>query len=238
MIDNVIFIIGCGHSGTTLLRKIIGNHKNIYEVDNESYIFYKKDTEKLYEWDDARKLLNKKWICEKTPKHVHKIDAMYEHVHNPKVIVMIRNGLDVIASLFQRYGNINESLQRWIDDNNKWINDRHKDLFHIVKYEDLIYHTEVEIRKICQFLDGEDYDPDMVDYKRTPFQLDDNFFDGSLICDDKHELLRSYQINQDIYDCSCNRYINDLTCDDIRICLNNKLFIDVMKRLEYEIPSI
>jgi hypothetical protein len=133
MIDNVIFILGCGHSGTTLLRKLIGNHKNILEINYESYIFYTKEIIKFDEWNNDRKLCNKKWICEKTPKHIYKIDMIYEYINDPKVIIIIRNGFDVITSLLQRYGNINIALNRYINDNYQWILHKNKEKFHIIK---------------------------------------------------------------------------------------------------------
>ncbi len=34
-----IFIVGCGRSGTSLLAKILGNHKNIYWIENETHFF-------------------------------------------------------------------------------------------------------------------------------------------------------------------------------------------------------
>ncbi len=34
-----IFIVGCGRSGTTLLRQVLGKHKNIYSVPTESHLF-------------------------------------------------------------------------------------------------------------------------------------------------------------------------------------------------------
>ena len=34
-----IFIVGEGRSGTTSLRNIIGEHPNIWAVDKESYLF-------------------------------------------------------------------------------------------------------------------------------------------------------------------------------------------------------
>ena len=39
MSDNMIFIVGCGHSGTTILNKIIGTHKNIYSISQETGFF-------------------------------------------------------------------------------------------------------------------------------------------------------------------------------------------------------
>ena len=39
-INNPIFIVGCGHSGTSLLKKLLGNHSNIYDIKEESGIFF------------------------------------------------------------------------------------------------------------------------------------------------------------------------------------------------------
>lgn len=273
MIDNVIFILGCGHSGTTLLRKIIGNHKNILEINYESYIFYTKEIIKFDEWNNDRKLYNKKWICEKTPKHIYKIDMIYEYINDPKIIIIIRNGLDVITSLLQRYGNVNIALNRYINDNYQWLLHKNKEKFHIIKYENLILNTEIELQKICHYL-NEDYDYNMINYVKNPFELDTDFFKHiynnesslpvssssslpesskslslpetsslpsssslSLICDEKHEILRSYQINQNLFNTSINRYENELSVGDMNICLNNESFIDIMTKLEYDLPS-
>ena len=59
----------------------------------------------------------------------------------------------------------------------------------------------------------------------------------SLICDEKHEILRSYQINQNLYNSSINRYEHELSVGDMNICLNNESFIDIMTKLEYDLPA-
>ena len=41
-----IFIGGEGRSGTRLLRNIIGNHKNIFEIERETYLFGKSSVKK------------------------------------------------------------------------------------------------------------------------------------------------------------------------------------------------
>lgn len=233
MIENVIFIIGCGHSGTTLLNRIIGNHKNIYGVEDESYLFILNKYSLLHSWDKERKHKNEKWICEKTPKHVHKINEMYRHVKNPKIIVLTRNGLDVVASLNKRYGNLKESFERWIQDNRAWINHPKKENFHVLKYESFVKNPEEELKKICEFI-GEEYDENMINYEKTPFDLDQQIF-NHLIRDKKHDLLRKYQINQEIYD-GTNRYLTDLSKEDIHTLMKNNSFIEMMKLLDYEIP--
>lgn len=234
MIENIIFIIGCGHSGTTLMNRIVGNHKNIYGIEEESYIFIKGNVSQLHSWDKERNKKNKKWICEKTPNHVYKINEMYLHVKEPNIIVITRNGFDVIASLNKRYGNLRESIERWIKDNRAWINHPKKEKFHILKYESFVKNPEEELKKICDFI-GEEYDENMIHYKKDPFELEENFFDH-LIRDQRHGLLRKHQINKEIYDGS-NRYLKDLSKEDISTILKNNSFVEMMKILDYEIPA-
>ena len=52
LIENPIFIVGCGHSGTTLLNKLLGHHSNIFSIPDESWIFghklEKSETMKIF----------------------------------------------------------------------------------------------------------------------------------------------------------------------------------------------
>jgi lysine/ornithine N-monooxygenase len=123
---NNIFIIGCGHSGTTILNKIISNHKDIYGLNYETSLFYESSHEniikKINTFNSERIKLGKKYFCEKTPNHVYKINQIYKYTINPKIIVITRDGRDVVASLKKRYNDFNMSLNRWINDNNEWLN--------------------------------------------------------------------------------------------------------------------
>ncbi len=152
--EQFIFIIGCGHSGTTVLNKIIGNHRDIYGIDYETNLFFYSEKKILNELKilfNEKNKLNKKYICEKTPKHVYYIDKMYKYTINPKIIVITRDGRDVICSLKKRFGTLNHGLQRWIDDNNQWLNHKNKNNFFIFKYEDLIKNKTDVLKKIFKF---------------------------------------------------------------------------------------
>ena len=39
IVRNPVFIVGCGHSGTTLLLRVIGSHPNFHAILDESYLF-------------------------------------------------------------------------------------------------------------------------------------------------------------------------------------------------------
>jgi hypothetical protein len=232
--ENFIFIMGCGHSGTTILNKIIGNHKNIYGMNYETGLFNKYSSEiiieKLKEMDINRKKLNKKWICEKTPTHIYYIDTIYSMFINPKIIIMIRDGRDVVASLNKRYGDFDKSVERWINDNMEWLKNKNNHMFHIIKYEDMIANPQSEIKKICDFL-GEEYYPEIIDYNINPISLPNNFFNG-LIENSKHNMLRKWQINQPLYD-GTKRWIHDLTTEQKSILLNHPQFIELMTQFNY-----
>ena len=233
--EQFIFIIGCGHSGTTLLNKIIGNHKDIYGIDYETNIFFYSELKILNElklFVSEKNKLNKKYICEKTPKHVYYIDKMYKYTINPKIIIMTRDGRDVICSLKKRFGTINHGLQRWIDDNNQWLNNKNINKFFIFKYEDLVKNKTETINKICKYLKIEYYD-EIFDYDKKEVKLSDDFFNG-IINNNKHNELRQFQINQDIYD-GTNRWKSELTKEELNTIYSNKDFIKIMKKLDYEL---
>lgn len=52
--DNFILIMGCGHSGTTILNKILSSHISVYGLNYETNMF-------LNDIDNAKK--NDKNIC-------------------------------------------------------------------------------------------------------------------------------------------------------------------------------
>ena len=233
--ENFIFIIGCGHSGTTLLNKIIGNHKDVYGIPNETYLFKKSPDEIkqiLNVYDNKRKGLNKKFVCEKTPVHVYHIDDIYTYTINPKIIIITRDGRDVFSSLKERFGPNDYSFSRWANDNNEWLKHSRKDEFHILKYEDLVNNKRQTMKNVCEFLKIEYYDK-IFDYEMTEIDLPNNFYDG-LINFDKHRELRNYQINMPIYDGS-NRWAKDITQEELNVLYSNESFIKMMEVLGYNI---
>jgi hypothetical protein len=233
--ENFIFIVGCGHSGTTLLNKIIGNHKDVYGIPNETYLFRKSPDEikkTLNIHDNNRKSLNKKFVCEKTPVHVYHIDDIYTYTIDPKIIIITRDGRDVFSSLKERFGPTDYSFSRWVNDNNEWLKHSRKDEFHILKYEDLVNNKEKTIKKICKFLKIEYYH-EIFDYKTEKIDLPNNFYDG-LINSDKHRKLRDYQINMPIYDGS-NRWVKDITKKELERLYSDENFMKTMKVLGYNI---
>lgn len=213
------------------MRKIINNHINVYGIHYESNVFFKSDDviqTTLTEFKKSQNKYKKTWLCEKTPKHVYTIDKIYKHIDNPKIIVMVRDGRDVVASLYQRYGDFDKSVNRWIYDNKIWLNNKSVHNFHIVKYEDFVNNPTTILQNICTFI-GIPYYDDLLNYHKTETEYPEIV---GLIDNEIHDKLRKYQINQDIYDGS-GRYKTDLTNDQLNILMSNKNFVELMKHFEY-----
>ena len=205
IIKNPIFIIGCGHSGTTLFNKLLGHHSNIYSLKDESYIFINNNLthdDKIYIfklWTMLSKKMGKKRWVEKTPKHVNHIDDIYNFFPDAKIIVLTRNGRAVSSSIKERDGTFIGGINRWLEDNLEWIQNKNKDKFLVIKYEDIIRNTEDTFRNVCDFID-EEYE----DLSNTNNNIENIDLlpvnEGELINGELHANLRKWQINQLLYD--------------------------------------
>jgi hypothetical protein len=101
------------------------------------------------------------WI-EKTPGHVRNIDYIKKHIPEAKFIHIIRNGPDVVASLYEvthKYPeiwrgawNIDRCITQWIEDVQISLNHQNKPDHILVQYEHLVQNPRLIISKICDFL--------------------------------------------------------------------------------------
>ena len=65
---------------------------------------------------------------------------------------MTRNPISGIKSLFHRYKHLRQSITRYITDNITWLNSKHRETFHVIKYEDLIQNTQQVIKSLQDFV--------------------------------------------------------------------------------------
>ena len=200
------FIAGCGHTGTTLLARILGSHPSIFCPPRETNIFLAYNALKHGSLLD--KELKKSQECkpnasmflEKTPRHIWHIDFIRNTVENSNFVLCTRNGYDVVASLYKRTKNIHSSIARYQDDSLLTIRQLDNEDTLLSKYEDLIFNTEVELKRVCNFLDVT-YESDMLNFYKEPMMWNNekHIEKGDGLEGDGHNSLRNWQVNQPIF---------------------------------------
>ena len=155
LVRNPVFIVGCGHSGTTLLLRIIGSHPKIHPILEETYIFANGPWRRIRAFDMEAYLGGfRRWV-EKTPAHIRHLGAIFARRPHARVILMLRDGRDVAMSIAKRTGDLSFGARRWVEDNlvgQRWWDDPR---VLVVKYEDVVAEFDAEMRRVFAFLGEE-----------------------------------------------------------------------------------
>lgn len=224
-----VFIVGCGHSGTTLVLAMLNAHSRIHGIPYETGFIDQSVPDR--EWfvhrfnRDARAAGKPRWV-EKTPRHVHHIDALLRRFPNGRVIVVVRDGRDVACSFRDRFDDFAGGVQRWLDDNAAAEPFRAHPAVRFVRYEDLIGEREATLRDLVGFL-GEEFEPLLLAHHTAGFRFYGRFQQADRFAaqieqlDDKpasvsgadHRLYRSWQSQQEVFD-GRGRWRTDLSDDE------------------------
>jgi Sulfotransferase family len=203
-----IFIVGCGHSGTSVLLAMLGTHSKIHAIPYETYFALKlQNSDPRTIVDNANKRFGEmtvkarklRWV-EKTPSHILYLAEVFKIYPQCKVLMVIRDGRDVACSIQDRTGSLEEGIIRWVTDNKAgqqfWPDPR----VHTVRYEQMVEHLEASLRAIMKFL-GEQFEERMLHYHETPKLYYANVIEKpDSPFGDKHEQYRNWQINQPFFD--------------------------------------
>jgi len=194
---NLILICGCGHTGSTILARIIGEHSDIYFVNRESGVFlanrYYLEAVYLQEFKESAQQLGRKIILEKTPRHIWHVDYIRRRYPGTKFILTTRDGRDTVASLYERTNDIDFSLTRYQDDSILTLRQLGLDDTFLMPYEKLIKDPLYSIKTICEWA-GLNFEPQMLDYHLRPIEwnLNNPYSFGQ---PEQHDLLRNKQVN-------------------------------------------
>jgi hypothetical protein len=199
-----VFIVGCGHSGTSLLLAILGTHSRIFAIPYESEIAFTDDQKifqkELEKFDKMTILAGKNRWVEKTPRHIRYIGKILNWRPDARILIIVRDGRDVACSIRERLGSLEDGIKRWVSDNllgkEYWSNPN----VNVVKYEDLVSDFEHTIRGILKFLD-EDYEDGMKEYYKIPRKwYSDKITKPPTPSGKDHAQYRNWQINQPLFD--------------------------------------
>jgi hypothetical protein len=236
--DPPIIIGGCGRSGTTLLLSIISSHPKVFAISEETGAFcptsYSQSHGK-YDFDinspintdyfyykyfntSFRHKSYRRW-CEKTPKNILFFEKILEYFNgNVKLIQIIRDGRDVILSKHPS----NPSTY-WVSVD-RWINDTYAGLKYIddprvltVCYEKLVLNSEMQIQRICNYLDL-DYCKEIRHWYQYATVRQNAAWEAEV---------------QPIFRDSIGRWKDPHNMDRVSLLLNNTKAADILYKLDY-----
>ena len=187
---------GCGHTGSSILARILGTHSLIYFVEIESGMFlanrYFTHLNFIDQYQEQASANNKTLILEKTPRHIWHVDYIRRAYPSTKFILTTRNCYDTVASLYQRTKNFRGSLTRFQDDSILTLRQLSESDVLLVKYEDLISNPSHLVNSLCSWLDLK-FEHEMLNYSDKPisWNLVNPYSSGI----DAHDRLRNQQVN-------------------------------------------
>lgn len=204
-----IFIGGCAHSGTTLLRKILTLHSNVrhyYQgIDNEENrdsMLNSKDPEYAAVMEQFKQRKNSEVFLFKNPANLFHTDLIRKNFANSRMILMNRDGRDIVLSYHRRrkYSSFKKSIKHWIKCSCKILEVRQEPDIYYLQYENFIETPAESIKELLEFLELPQEDltqrylesikPD--EYKKPIIQRGNK----------RHRQLRNWQINQPFYNSS------------------------------------
>jgi len=228
-----LFIVGCGHSGTTLMLRILFEHEDLLGVDYESSVIGGNyiNFPELVHWSKERRKLNKIAWLEKTPDQIRHLDKIFSIFPKAKVIVMVRDGRDVTLSLKNRGGKLERHMERWIQDNNAWLKHQNDTRVIPVKLENFVENSKEELAKICESV-GISYNDSLLEYHNKEFKYQNTGVKKTDGKGDNHQSNRNWQVNQKIFK-STSRWEKEAKPNDLIMFNKNIEFINLLKRFEY-----
>lgn len=201
-----VHVCGCGHSGTSILTRLIGAHSQMQAIAGETGVA-KKERYGLYRralddfWQQAAAADARLWV-EKTPKHVRHLGFILGAAPDSRIVLICRDPRDTVASLKRRYGRFGKALRRWRHDNGlvrRW--QPHPQVL-LLRYEDLVADPGGALKRLMPFL-GLAFEPAQLNYHQqevswygqaAPPATPEQYLQGV-----SHVDYRNQQINQPLF---------------------------------------
>jgi lauroyl/myristoyl acyltransferase len=217
-----VFILGCPHSGTTILARLLGNHPSLMNAERgETRLFSRPAGEiesVLQRWDRGCLEAGKRRWVEKSVAHTFVIPWLVAARPRARFLISMRDGRDVFCSLKKRrgaYRDVNALIDQWIYANLAALQHRDDPRFLLVKYEDLVSDPEATLTRACRHV-GEDYAPELLEYWRKPMDWNGIAPPEAIVepTDRRSsDALRTWQINQPLFD-GRGRWKSEMNAED------------------------
>jgi protein O-GlcNAc transferase len=217
--NSPVFIVGCGHSGTSLMLRMLGAHSRIHAIESETYAAVGKCSDKFLSsvrnFDKSAAMRWRLRWAEKTPKHVEHVEFIRRHLPEAKFIGIVRDPRDVANSLKKRFGDLGQGIDRWISDNRQLLSHRGQPWFHVVRYEDLVADPRTAMSSMMKFL-GERLEENQLEFHRQPVSWYEKktLVGGDAPPAQENSALRNWQINQPLFD-GRRKWEKELTSEEV-----------------------
>jgi hypothetical protein len=190
----ITFVAGCGHSGTTVVAARMGCHPEVFLLGRETGLVRKHyriayATVVAQEWAFFALHLGRSQILEKTPRHIYTIPVLKRLIPHAHFILVVRNPLDTVASLFKRYNSLDSAINRWLLDNEQLLRHSRLPNTKTVYYEEMTENPEETFKDIADFM-GLEWSDQILEAGNTEYQ---KFDTGGLMA------LRGQQVSQPIH---------------------------------------
>lgn len=216
-----IFVYGFPHSGTSILRKLIGNCSEVHDVPLEMVDLPKE------------RILKDNVVIKATGSVL--VRNFYDTIYGDyKIVIIIKNPYDVFGSLIKRFGRVDEpyhTIDDWITYAESFMSFRNdpKDNVFTVKYEELFENAFKKIEEMFEFLDLP-YSKEEIIFSNRPAYIVD-YHSSSNIPNDaparsEHTMFRTWQINQKFTDKTgqSSKFLSDGIKEELgRLTITKKL---------------
>ena len=168
------FIVGCGHSGTSLLASRLGLHRDAWLVDGESYALVPIRSARacrrtVRAWTAGARAAQRTLVLEKTPKHVHSIARIRRMLPDARFLATARDPLENIASMKKRYGSLELAIERWNLDGAATAAAVESGVAELVRYEEMTRDPASTLRRAAAHL-GLAWDEGVLAEGRTAYR--------------------------------------------------------------------
>eukprot|EP00617_Octactis_speculum_P017713 CAMPEP_0185751872 /NCGR_PEP_ID=MMETSP1174-20130828/10648_1 /TAXON_ID=35687 /ORGANISM="Dictyocha speculum, Strain CCMP1381" /LENGTH=342 /DNA_ID=CAMNT_0028429057 /DNA_START=374 /DNA_END=1402 /DNA_ORIENTATION=+ len=186
-----IFVVGCGHSGTTELINILGRHPMIFaylDGPGMEYAVQPNSFTSIFSWLPIRprgmaswferqarkqKPLATHWAI-KSPSNICRLGYILKSLPTARVVMLVRDGRDSMISLKARFPDAELTgplvLGRWVNDNTAGLLFGKDPRVMIVRLEDLSSDPHRLLPSILTHVGASRYDP----FTRQPHDNDDD----------------------------------------------------------------
>ncbi len=244
---SVVSVCGAGRTGTTLTRVMLDTHTKIYS-GHESYLFLPLEIDisllsKRFQVDEQRLIsLSRSSSCrsefihcfakellqasgksiwaDKTSRNVHTAGYFFSHFPNGKVIHVIRDPRDAVASLRQhrrrkKLGDrivntgyimpLQLCIERWIKAVHDILPYRQNTHYLEIKYEDLVQNTEATLKRLTAFC-GVGFEAEMM-----------KFHQASGFTRDSTNFIQNIEATYPLFVSSVGRYQSDMNAQQLEL---------------------